>query len=148
MPAGPDHTAAFVLHPHQEGRTLCVEAVNENDEKIRPSFVLKLTDERGRLCGGASGCIHQHQGKRCAYLATLALACDMPPGSGTAMVEPLVHFLCHQGEQKLRLGTQTAGRFYEKAGFKVDHRLVRNLRVRHKHGQAVVGDLVMLSLEL
>ena len=50
--------------------------------------------------------------------------------------------------QKLYLGTQTAGRFYEKAGFKVDHRLVRNLRVRQKGGQAVVGDLVMLSLEL
>ena len=148
MPAGPEHTAAFVLNPSLEGRTLYVEAVNEDDEKIRPSFVLKLTDERGRLCGGASGCIHEHQGKRFAYLATLALASEMPPGSGTALVEQLLQFLRSQGVQKLHLGTQTAGRFYEKAGFKVDHRLVRNLRVRHKDGQAVVGDLVMLSLEL
>ena len=72
----------------------------------------------------------------------------MPKGSGTAMVAQLVQFLRSQGVQKLHLGTQTAGRFYEKSGFKVDHRLVRNLRVRHKDGQAVVGDLVMLSLEL
>ena len=64
------------------------------------------------------------------------------------MVETLVQFLRSQDVQKLHLGTQTAGRFYEKAGFKVDHRLVRNLRVRQKGGQAVVGDLVMLSLEL
>ena len=148
MPAGPEHTAAFVLNPCSEGRTLYVEAVNEDDEKIRPSFVLKLTDERDELCGGASGCIHEHQGKRYAYLATLALAAGMPPGSGTAMVETLVQFLRRQDVQKLHLGTQTAGRFYEKAGFKVDHRLVRNLRVRQKGGQAVVGDLVMLSLEL
>ena len=52
-----------------------------------------------------------------------------------------------QGVQKLHLGTQTAGRFYEKAGFRVDHRLVRNLRVRQKDGQAVMSDLVMLSLD-
>ena len=148
MPAGPDHTAAFVLNPCSQGRTLYVEAVNENDEKIRPSFVLKLTGERGELCGGASGCIHEHQGKRYAYLATLALASEMPQGSGTEMVKQLLQFLRSQGVHKLHLGTQTAGRFYEKAGFKVDHRLVRHLRVRQKDGQAVMGDLVMLSLEL
>ena len=147
MPAGPDHTAAFVLNPCLEGRTLYVEAVNESDEKIRPAFVLKLTDQRGQLCGGASGCIHQHQGKRYAYLATMAVASEMPPGGGTAMVEQLVQFLRSQGVQKLHLGTQTAGRFYEKAGFRVDHRLVRNLRVRQKDGQAVMSDLVMLSLD-
>ena len=148
MPAGPDHTAAFVLNPCLEGRTLYVEAVNENDEKIKPSFVLKLTEESGRLCGGASGCIHEHQGKRFAYLATLALASEMPKGSGTAMVAQLVQFLRSQGVQKLHLGTQTAGKFYETAGFKVDHRLVRNLRVRQKDGQVVMSDLVMLSLDL
>ena len=148
MPAGPEHTAAFVLNPCSEGRTLYVEAVNESEEKIRPSFVLKLTDKSSQLCGGASGCIHEHQGKRYAYLATMAIASEMPQGSGTAMVEQLLQFLRSQGVQKLHLGTQTAGKFYEKAGFKVDHRLVRNLRVRQKDGQAVVGDLVRLSLEL
>ena len=148
MPAGPEHTAAFVLNPCADGRTLYVEAVNEGDEKIKPSFVLKLTNESGQLCGGASGCIHERQGKRYAYLATMALASEMPEGSGTAMVEQLVQFLRRQGVQKVHLGTQTAGKFYEKAGFKVDHRLVRNLRVRQKDGQAVMGDLVMLSRDL
>ena len=72
----------------------------------------------------------------------------MPQGSGTEMVKQLLHFLRSQGVQKVHLGTQTAGKFYEKAGFKVDHRLVRNLRVWQKDGQAVMGDLVMLSRDL
>lgn len=151
MPAGPEHTAAFVLAPNDPCsviRTLYIEAVNEKDKKIRPSFVLKLTDKSGQLCGGASGSIHERQGKRYAYLATMTLASGMPQGSGTAIVEQLVQFLRYQRVGTVHLGTQTAGRFYEKMGFKVDHRLICNLRVRQKDGQEDPGDLVMLSMDI
>lgn len=152
MPAGPDHTAAFIRDPGGScavTRTLYVEAVNEQDEKIRPSFVLKLTDPSGQLRGGACGVIHERRGKRYAYLATMTLAAGMPEGSGTAMVAQLLQFLRDQRVETVHLGTQTAGRFYEKAGFKVEHRLIRNLRVRRQtDGLEVFGDLVMLSREL
>ncbi|MGP1681427.1 MAG: GNAT family N-acetyltransferase [Giesbergeria sp.] len=151
MPAGPDHTAAFLLGPtpaRGDGRTLYVEAVNEADEKIRPSFVLKLTDTQGQLCGGAYGVVHDRQGKRYAYLATMTLASAMPQGSGTAMVQQLVQFLRSQGVSTVHLGTQTAGGFYEKMGFRVDHRLVRSMRTRQQGGKEVLGDLVMLSMDI
>lgn len=151
MPAGPEHTAAFVREPSAArwgGRTLYIEAVNESDERIRPSFALKLSDPKGRLCGGAYGCIHERQGKRYAYLATMTLACGMPEGTGTAIVEQLLQFLRGQKVAAVHLGTQTAAGFYEKAGFTVDHRLIRSLRVHRKAGQEVVGDLVMLSMAL
>ncbi len=151
MPAGPEHTAAFILEPSAsdwDGRTLYIEAVNEDDDKIKPSFVFRLSDQMGRLCGGACGVIHERQGKRYAYLGTMALASGMPQGTGTAIMEQVVQFLHSQKVEAVHLGTQTAARFYEKNGFKVDHRLIRNLRVRRKDGQEVLGDLVMLSMAL
>lgn len=150
MPAGPDHTAAFIRDPAHavcDVRTLYIEAVNEADEKIRPSFVLRLVDMRGQLCGGACGSIHERDGVRYAYLATMTLMSGMPQGSGTAIVEQLMHFLRVQRVRTVHLGTQTAGRFYEKMGFKVEHRLIHNLRVRQDRGQDVFGDLVMLSMD-
>ena len=151
MPAGPEHTAAFILEPSApdwDGRTLYIEAVNEDDDKIKPSFVLRLSDPMGQLCGGACGVIHEIQGKRYAYLGTMALASGKPQGTGTAIVEQLVQFLRSQKVEVVHLGTQTAARFYEKIGFTVDHRLVKNLRVRRKDGQESLGDLVMLSMVL
>ena len=151
MPAGPDHTAAFIREPsvsEPDGRTLYIEAVNEDDEKIRPSFVLSLHDQLGRLCGGGYGSIHECQGKRFAYLATMALATNMPQGAGTAIMKQLVQFLRTLKVEMVHLGTQTAAKFYEKIGFKVDHHLIRDLRIRRKDGQEVFGDLVMLSMAL
>jgi len=151
MPAGPEHTAAFILEPRvadRDLRTLYIEAVNEDDEKIRPSFVLRLLDSNGRLCGGACGSIHERAGKRYAYLATMALASGMPTGAGTVLMEQLVQFLRSQRVAMVHLGTQTAADFYEKCGFTVDHRLIRGLRIRSKNGQEVMGDLVMLSRAL
>ncbi len=148
MPAGPEHTAAFILEsgrPDSCGRTLYIEAVNEQDEKIRPSFVLKLSAASGRLIGGACGAISERDGNRYAYLATLALASEAPSGMGTALVDQLVHFLRQQQVVAVHLGTQTAGSFYEKNGFHVDHRLITDLRVRQHNGQTIFGDLVMLS---
>lgn len=151
MPAGPDHTAAFMLAPAcdcSDIRTLYIEAVNEADEKIRPSFVLQLVDMHGQLCGGACGSIHERDGSRFAYLATMTLMSGMPQGSGTAIVEQLIQFLRAQHVRTVHLGTQTAGRFYEKMGFQVEHRLVRNLRIRQNAGQHVLGDLVMLRMDI
>ena len=151
MPAGPEHTAAFILGASAgvvESRTLYIEAVNEADEKIKPSFVLKLTDESGVLWGGACGSLHAHGGKHYAYLSTMTLAPGMPTGSGTALVNAVLKFLRDEGVSTVHLGTQTAAQFYEKLGFTVEHRLVRNLRVREQHGRAIFGDLVMLSREL
>ena len=151
MPAGPEHTAAFILEPRVsdgKGRTLYIEAVNEDDEKITPTFALVLTDATGQLCGGACGCVHARQGTRYAYLATMTLASALPQGTGTAIMEQLVQFLRSQNVATVHLGTQTAAQFYEKIGFKVDHRLIHPLRVRREAGKDVTGDLVMLSLKL
>ena len=102
----------------------------------------------GRLCAGAYGSIHERQGKRYAYLATMAPASGMPRGTGTEIVKQLVQFLRGQEVQAIHLGAQTAGRFYEKSGCKVEQRLIRSLRIRRKDGQEVLSDLVMLSMAL
>lgn len=61
MPAGPDFTACFeCVHTDPPGdRTLYIEAVNEADEKIRPSFAIEIRDGAGRLRGGACGAVHE-----------------------------------------------------------------------------------------
>ena len=153
MPAGPDHTYAFTLDRDvgtaADGRLLYLEAVDEADEKIRPTFVLKLLDGTGRLCGGACGSIHDRDGKRFAYLATLTLVAGLPPATGTRLAEAMLATLRRLGVDTLHLGTQTAGRFYEKLGFRVTHRLVRGLRTRTTaDGKPLGDDLVMMRLDL
>ena len=152
MPAGPDHTYAFIRDPDDPataGCTLYLEAVDEADEKIRPSFVIELVDGSGRLCGGACGSIHERDGKRFAYLAALSLVPGLPPTTGTRLAEAVFDTLRQQGVTTLHLGTQTAGRFYEKLGFQVTHRLVKALRTRVLgSGKPSSDDLVMMSLDL
>ena len=151
LPAGPDHTYAFTLDRAvpAAGRVLYLEAVNEADEKIRPTFVLKLLDRDGQLCGGACGSVHARDGQRYAYLATLTLIAGLPPGTGTALARAMIAELRRQGVVTVHLGTQTAGRFYEKLGFHVTHRLVSGLRMRDSAGgQHLRDDLVMLRMDL
>ena len=151
MPAGPDHTYAFTLDPTaptKRSLTLYVEAVNEADEKIRPAFVLKLTDGEGRLRGGACGSIHERGGKRYAYLATMTTAAGVARGTGTSLAEELFRFLRDQGVSTVHLGTQTAAAFYEKLGFRVVHRLVPGMRTRTTGGKDARHDLVMLAMDL
>ena len=152
MPAGPDHTYAFVRSQGtsaEAGRTLYLEAVNEADAKIRPSFVARLTDATGRLCGGACGSVHAHGGVRFAYLATMTTAADLPATTGTQFAGVLLDFLRAQNVKTIHLGTQTAGPFYEKVGFKVVHRLVPALRTRQAgDGRRVAHDLVMMAMDL
>ncbi len=151
MPAGPDGTCAFLLGPDEppEGlRTLYVEAVNEADEKIRPTFVLTLKDDAGTLLGGACGSVHERDGRRYAYLSTLTTASHAAEGTGTMLAGELLRFLKRDGVHAVHLGTQTAARFYQKMGFRTDHRLVRGMRTRLVNGQEIRDDLVMLSMEL
>ncbi|WP_156911968.1 GNAT family N-acetyltransferase [Kaistia adipata] len=152
MPAGPDHTYAFTLDRAVEGepaRVLYLEAVDEADEKIRPTFVLRLVDGEGQLRGGACGAVHMRDGRRYAYLAMLTLVPGLPPSTGTRLAMAMLDSLRSQGVAVVHLGTQTAGRFYEKLGFRVTHRLVEGLRTRLSgDGRQVNDDLVMLSLEL
>lgn len=152
MPAGPDHTYAFTLDRgvgSGAGRVLYLEVVDEADDKIRPTFVLKLVDGEGQLCGGACGAVHMVGGRRYVYLSMLTLARGLPPGTGTRLGEALLDMLRRRGVAAVHLGTQTAGRFYEKLGFRVTHRLVSGLRRRTKSdGSTVSDDLVMLTIEL
>lgn len=146
MPAGPDQTFAFTLERDGgAGRCLYLEAVNEADEKIRPSFVIRLLDGSGRLCGGACGAVHGTH----AYLSILTLIPGLPAGTGTALAREVLAILRGQGVVAVDLGTQTAGRFYEKLGFRVTHRLVRGLRTRvAADGRQIDDDLVMLRATL
>ena len=152
MPAGPDHTCAFILDqavPDGVGRTLYLEAVNEADQKIRPSFVVRLTDDTGRLCGGACGSVHAQGGVRYAYLTTMAVAAGLPATTGTKFAEVLLDLLRAQSVKTIHLGTQTAGPFYEKIGFRVVHRLVPALRERQTDdGRRIAHDLVMMARDL
>lgn len=152
MPAGPDHTYAFMVDRDIHAPNACslyLEAVNEADDKIRPTFVLKLVDSDGRLCGGACGSVHDRDGKRFAYLATLTLVPGLPPTTGTRLAGVMLETLRQQDVTALHLGTQTASRFYEKLGFRVTHRLVKGLRTRVSvSGQHLTDDLVMMSISI
>ncbi len=152
MPAGPDHTYAFGLDLDVEkkpGRLLYLEAVDEADDKIRPTFVLKLLDDEGRLCGGACAAVHARDGRRYAYLSMLTLTQGLPATTGTRLAAAMLDLMRLQGVDMVHLGTQTAGRFYEKLGFQVTHRLVSGLRTRASaDGHDIRDDLVMLSKTL
>ena len=152
MPAGPDNTGTFTCNlsdPPQEGRTLYLEAVNEADEKIQPKFVLKLSDVAGHLNGGACGSIHDRAGQRYAYLATLVVAPNQPPTTGTCLAQEMLHFLARMGVDTVHLGTQTAGPFYEKLGFGITHNLIPGLRNRPgKNGCIALHDLVMMTMDI
>lgn len=147
MPAGPDHTAAFTRGT-EGGRTLYLEAVNEADDKIRPNFALRLLDKDGVLQGGACGSIHARDGRLYAYLATMTLAAGLPAGTGTRLGQVLLDLLRDQGVSTVHLGTQTAGPFYEKLGFRITHRLIPALRNRPGEGAVIPHDLVMMARDL
>jgi GNAT superfamily N-acetyltransferase len=149
MPAGPDGTWTWRLDRAGEGRTLYIEAVNEADEKLRPDFLLELTDDQGRLRGGAWGSIHARDGVRYAYIATMTLDVGLKPGVGTRLGEALEATLRQAGVVAVHLGTQTAGPFYERLGFRITHRVLPELRVRTgEDGARVTTDLVMMERRL
>lgn len=149
MPAGPDDTTWYRRMPANSttSRTLYLEAVNEADPKIRPSFALELTDAAGQLRGGACGSIHERNGAHYAYLATMTLDAGLPAGTGQWLGEALVQFMRDEGVKAIHLGTQTAGPFYrDKLGFQITHTVLPALRVRKDaNGGEITTDLVMME---
>ena len=149
MPAGPDGTWTYRLDRSDARRTLYLEAVNETDPKIRPDFLLELHDADGRLRGGAWGSLHERDGRRYAYIATMTLDVGLPPGVGTRLGQALETTLRDAGVVAAHLGTQTAGPFYERLGFRITHRVLPELRVRVGDGGArTTTDLVMMERRL
>lgn len=149
MGAGPDGTAFLSRDQQAEGPILYIEAVNEADPKIAPTFALRLTDDAGHLVGGACGSVDHAGGVARAYLAIMAVAVGQPAGTGTALAQAMIDHLRGAGVSQLNLGSQTADRFYEKLGFRLQHRVVPTLRYRDTaSGQRVWHDLVMMQLDM
>ncbi|WP_429037318.1 GNAT family N-acetyltransferase [Aeromonas veronii] len=148
MPAGPDHTAIFRMHcgSYPTGKTLYIEAVNEQDPKIRPTFVLMLRDENGELQGGMSGSIWNQDERRYAYIGTVVVRPEQPAGSGTRLANTVLEYLTQQGVYEVNLGTQTAEPFYAKLGFQTIHHIVSALRHRMaSDGTQLPHNLVIMS---
>jgi len=152
MPAGPDHTYKFsktVCAEEASSPKLCklyLEAVNEQDEKIQPTFVLKLTDSSGKLIGGMCGSICEASGDLFAYIATVVVDKSAPKSTGSLLATTVLDYLKQQGVKCANLGTQTAGQFYEKHGFHVLHHIVGKLRSRVAKGGGIVhNDLVIMA---
>lgn len=148
MPAGPDHTAIFRAYYGSQpaGKTLYIEAVNEQDPKIRPTFVLMLHDENGELQGGMSGSIYSTDNRRYAYIGTVVVQPGQPAGTGTLLANTVLEYLTQQGVYEVNLGTQTAEPFYAKLGFQTIHHIVPALRHRTASDGAVLPhNLVIMS---
>ncbi|MGL4775884.1 MAG: GNAT family N-acetyltransferase [Aeromonas veronii] len=128
------------------GKTLYVEAVNEQDPKIRPTFVLMLRDEHGELQGGMSGSIWTQDERRYAYIGTVVVQPGQPAGTGTQLANTVLEYLTQQGVYEVNLGTQTAEPFYAKLGFQTIHHIVPALRHRTASDGAVQPhNLVIMS---
>jgi GNAT superfamily N-acetyltransferase len=148
MPAGPDHTAIFRVQygTHAAGKTLYIEAINEQDPKIRPTFVLMLRDEHGELQGGMSGSIWTQDERQYAYIGTVVVQPGQPAGTGTLLANTVLDYLTRQGVCEVNLGTQTAEPFYTKLGFKAIHHIVPALRHRTaSDGTKLPHNLVIMS---
>lgn len=148
MPAGPDHTAIFRLDygANPASKTLYIEAVNEQDPKIWPTFVLMLRDEHGELQGGMSGSIWTQDKRRYAYIGTVVVQPGQPAGTGTLLANTVLEYLTQQGVYEVNLGTQTAEPFYTKLGFRVIHHIVPALRHRTaSDGTVLPHNLVIMS---
>lgn len=149
MGAGPDGTAFLTRDLRPEGPVLYVEAVNEADPRIAPTFALRLTDADGRLVGGACGSVHREGGAARAYLAIMAVRPGLAAGTGTALALAMIDHLKRAGVTQVNLGTQTADRFYAKLGFRLQHRVLAKLRFREDAERGRIWhDLVMMQLDL
>jgi len=148
MPAGPDATAIFRqnLTSDPTGKTLYIEAVNEQDSKIQPTFVLMLHDDDGKLQGGMSGSIWTQAERRYAYISTVVVQPNQPKGIGTRLAQTVLDYLQQQEVDEANLGTQTAEPFYTKLGFRVIHHIVPGLRYRiDPNGAKLPHNLVIMS---
>ena len=129
--------------------TLFFDAVDFACGRRKPTFVIKLLDSYGEICGGASGTIRERGGQQFAYIATFTLKAGLPPTTGTRFAEAMISFLRQKGVISVDLITQTAGRFYQKFGFQITHRVVEGFRTRiGSDGQCRSEDLMILNMKL
>ena len=151
MPAGPDHTFKFsktLLNKKHQAQSckFYLEAVNEQDEKIQATFVVKLTDRHGVLKGGMCGSLCEVDGELFAYIATVVVDKTSPKSAGSLLAKTAFHYLKEKGVNYAHLGTQTAVRFYEKQGFYTTHRIIDKLRSRlAENGNVIHNDLVIMA---
>ncbi|MEI2562939.1 GNAT family N-acetyltransferase [Vibrio metoecus] len=149
LPAGPDNTAVFRNCIGNAGNTLYIEAVNEQDPKITPTFVTILSDAESNLIGGMSGSIYEKNSDRSAYISTVVVNEHGQKGSGTAIARYTIEYLKNKNVNEIGLGTQTAESFYLKLGFTSIHSILKNLRYRiDEHGQKINQDLVIMKKRL
>ncbi|RQW28881.1 GNAT family N-acetyltransferase [Rhodobacteraceae bacterium CH30] len=150
MPAGPDNTSCYAREARPDGvGTFYLEAVNELDEKIHPTFVVTLKDGQGSLLSGMSGSVWAVGGEHYAYVSTVVARQDAPPGSGSRVAAAVWDYLRSEGVSRVNLGTQTADRFYERQGFRTIHRIVPALRYRTAaDGRTIWHDLVIMRKDL
>ena len=125
-------------------RCLNLRAAKKADDNIRPRFVIRVQVRTARLCGGGCGAVDGAH----AYLSIPTLIAGLPAGTGTAQARGSRH-PARAGGVAVDLGTRTAGRFYERLGCRVTHRLVRGSRTRvTADGRQIDDDLVMLRTTL
>lgn len=126
-------------------RCLNLRAAKKADDNIRPRFVIRVQVRTARLCGGGCGAVDGAH----AYLSIPTLIAGLPAGTGTALAREVLAILRGLGGVAVDLGTRTAGRFCERLGCRVTHRLVRGLRTRvTADGRQIDDDLVMLRATL
>ncbi len=150
MPAGPDNTYHFAKPINPTGKFIYyIEAVNEADEKIRPTFIVLAKDSEQQVIGGISGSIFTHKGNKFAYIATTVTSQIAPQGLGSQLMQDTLDYLTKSGVSKVHLGTQTADKFYLKHEFNIMNKLINNIRYRtNKHGNKIQHNLVILEKTL
>ena len=152
MPAGPDHTYKFSKTLDSSSlaeHSYYFEAVDEQDEKINPTFVIKQLDQEGRLIGGMSGSIRTAEDQSFAYISTVVVREGSPKSTGFGIANETIRYLKSQGVKHADLGTQTADAFYKKLGFCVTHNIIDDLRHRvDMQNKVVQHDLVIMRIDL
>ena len=144
-PAGPAGTVVFRRETGAGGPTLYLEAVDEEDPAIAPSFVLRRTDPAGRVTGGAVGVARGDA----AWITMLVVAPDQHAGSGSAIARQMLDRLAAEGVRRIDLGTQTAAGFWRSLGWAETLTVVPGLRLwRGPDGVERPSDLVMMRRDL
>lgn len=150
MPAAPEHTAMFTkkhaIFNTEQSKTLYIELVDEDDERIKPSVVLTLSNADNCFYGGVCSSMQRVGDDLYAYLSIMAVSASAPKGAGTALLKAVIAYWQKQGVKAMHLGTQTASGFYLNNGFKIIHHVLPHIRLQLlPDGSFRNQDLVMME---